>query len=479
MAVDYDLVILGGTAAGRYAAIQAVQWKARVALVEPQVYNSTADLHHQTLIHLGSLSQQMRRSPFQGLQWGSAAERQLRLHWTEARSWAEAIAEVLTAQGSPGHSLELLAAAGVDVVQGQGEFCRLPRWGISVNGRLLRSRAFLLTPATQVRVPAIAGLANVGYLTFDTLWQQSWQTPPDRLFILGSDPRGVELAQVLSRLGTQVTLVTRTSLLPHADRQASHLIQAQLEAEGVRVLPQAIVHQVEPMGNGILLKVNDRSLAAEALLLATPVHLDLMALNLESVGVVWQPHSIVVNAKLQTTHSQIYACGEVLGGYSSQTLGQYEAAIALRNALIWPSARVNYPQVPLAVFTDPELARVGLTEAQAQQAYDEPLVVLTQFAKTLTKAQIQAETTGFCKVIVRRNGEIVGAHWVGTAASEAIGMIALAMQQRIKIGAIAQLPLISSTHAELLQAIAQQWQHRTQQRHGLEAWLRLRRDWSS
>jgi pyruvate/2-oxoglutarate dehydrogenase complex dihydrolipoamide dehydrogenase (E3) component len=482
MAVDYDLVILGGTAIGRYAAAQAVQWNARVALVEPQECDFTAELHHQTLIHVGSLAQQMRRSPFQGLYWEPEPSRTLQLQWQETRSWAQAIAEVLADQGARGHSLELLAAAGVDVVMGQGEFCRRPRWGVSVNGRILRARAFLLAPVVSAKVPAIAGLAEINYLTLNTLWQQSWQTPPDRLIILGSDPRGVELAQVFSRLGTQVTLITRARLLPYEDREAAHLIQAQLESEGIKVLTQAIVHGAEPIDNGVLLKVNDRTLEAEALLLATPGQLDLTALNLGSVGVKWQPHRIEVNRKLQTTHDQIYACGEVLGGYSNPTLGQYEAAIALHNALFWPSASVNYQQVPLALLTHPELARVGLTEAQARQTYGESLFILKQFTKMLTKAQIQGEPTGFCKVIVRRNGEILGAHWVGTAASEAMGMIALAMQQQIKVGAIAQLPFVSSTPAELLQAIAQQWQQQRLtpwQKNGVEAWLRLRRDWSS
>ncbi|NJR65844.1 MAG: FAD-dependent oxidoreductase [Leptolyngbyaceae cyanobacterium CRU_2_3] len=335
MAVDYDLVILGGTAVGRYAAAQAVQQSARVALVEPEGYSSMVEVHHQTLIQIGYLAQQMRRSPFQGLHWGQhwgqvtpelGAERSadLRLQWQDTQGWAAAIAEVLEDQGSKGQSLDLLTASGVDVVIGQGEFCRLPRWGLSVNGRLLRSRAFLLAPPTQARVPAIAGLANMRYLTLDTLWQQSGQTVPERLLILGSDPRGIELAQVFNRFGTQVTLICRSRLLPQEDYEASHLIQAQLESEGVKVITQARVNQAEPVGNQISLKVNDRILEANALLLATLRQLDLAALNLEAVGVKWNPQKITVNRKLQTTHAQIYACGEALGGYADLTLGQYE-----------------------------------------------------------------------------------------------------------------------------------------------------------
>ncbi|NJR65845.1 MAG: NAD(P)/FAD-dependent oxidoreductase [Leptolyngbyaceae cyanobacterium CRU_2_3] len=140
--------------------------------------------------------------------------------------------------------------------------------------------------------------------------------------------------------------------------------------------------------------------------------------------------------------------------------------------------------MPLALLTQPELARIGLTEAQARQSYGEtgkPLIILKQFTKTLAKDQIQGETTGFCKLIVRHNGEILGGHWVGTAASEGIGILALAMQQKIKVSAIAQLPFVTPSHAELLQAIAQQWQQTTKlsQRNLVESWFRLQRDWSS
>ncbi len=473
---DYDLVIVGGSAVGRYAAARAVQTTTqamRVALVEPETFNDLSDLHHATFLHAAHLSHQIRRSSHWGL---PKEQRQLspRFQWQETLAWAQGALESLEDQAT---SLELLAASGVDVIVGQGEFLRRPRWGFSVNGRMLRSRSFLLAPAAVCHIPASAGLESVPFLTLETLWQQSWQTLPDRLMpdhlvIMGSDPRGIELAQAFNRLGTQVTLISSRPLLPSEDREAVNLIQAQLEAEGVDIFTQAIVQKIQSSDCAskiqVCLEWSDRpqshTIQADALLLATPPQVDLTHLNLESVGVEWHPYGIAVNRKLQTSNPDIYACGTALGGHADLALARHEAAVALKNvrspqsflSSFFPQT-VRYERVPFVLKTAPELARVGLTEIQAQRHYGAEVMTLKQFTKTLPKAQIQDETTGFCKLIVRRNGEILGAHWVGTNASEGIGTIALAIEQNIKIQAIAQLSLPGFTDTEVLQAIAQQF----------------------
>ncbi|HEY9629144.1 MAG TPA: NAD(P)/FAD-dependent oxidoreductase [Coleofasciculaceae cyanobacterium] len=481
MAVDYDLVIIGGSAVGRYAAAQAAQC-ARVALVEsaPPAWN---ELYHSTFLHAVHLAEPTQRSPHWGVQ------RQSTFDLEKTLTWAQGVAENLEDQGIEGRSLPLLAAAGVDVVIGQGEFLRRPRWGFSVNGRLLRSRAFLLAPAASCRIPAMPGLETLPYLTLDTVWQDSvWQKPfADRLIIWGNDPRGIELAQAWRQLGAQVTIISPDVLLPQADREMANLVQAHLEAEGVDIFTQAIVQRVDAAQKQIRLiwrdrgesGGGDRTLEADTLLLATPPCIDLTSLNLDAVGVKWHPRGIVVNRKLQTTHPRIYACGTALGGSAEFALARHEATLAVRNALFWPQSAVRYGQVPFALMTAPELAQVGLTEAQARQAYGAEVRVLKQFTKTLPKAQIQGDPTGCCKLIVHRKGDILGGHWVGRAASEAIGIIALAMQQNIKIQAIAQLSMATPTHAELLQAIAQQWRLAPWKATGIETWLSLRRDWSS
>jgi pyruvate/2-oxoglutarate dehydrogenase complex dihydrolipoamide dehydrogenase (E3) component len=493
MAVDYDWVIVGGSATARYAAAQAAQRQARVAIVEPdpEANYLLPLLHRQTLLHAAQMSQRLRRLRL----WGWQTDRGLP-QWQAMTDWAEIAAEPLIEQGQAGGSLEQLAIAGVDVVVGQGEFCRRPDLGFAVNGRILRSRAFLLAPAVTAAIPPIAGLATIPYCTLETLWQKSGQ--PDRLIIVGNDPRGLELAQALNRLGTQVTLISGTTLLPQEDQEAAQLLLAQLEVEGVNILTQAVlteatIHPItpdpathpdsSPVTSAITfqLQIGDRTLEADTLLLATASEINLMALNLGAVGVKWHPRGIQVNSRLQTTHPKIYACGASLGGNANEALAQHEAAIALQNALFLPTARVKDTQVPMVLRTTPQFARVGLTAGRAQQAYGRNVVILKQPMQMLISAQVQGETTGFCKLIVHRNGKILGAHWVGMGASEAIYPIALAIQQQIKIEALARLPVASPTVTEILQAIAQQWQqHRYQaQAEWREGWFRWCRAWSS
>lgn len=470
MPVDYDLVILGGSTIARYAAARAAQTYARVALVEPAPAPALPS-YHQTLIQTAAIAQQMRQASFWGL--GDAA---VNFDWQETIALATGVSERLQAQGVAGQSLELLAAAGVDVVVGQGEFCSQPL-GFSVEGRLLRSRRYLLAPAAQPLIPVIEGLTGINYLTLETFWQQS--ELPDRLIVLGGNPQGVELAQALNRLGIQVTWVSGDRLLPQEDPEAVALLQLQLQSEGLQLLPHSQVQQIKRAGDSLEVITERQRLSTDAVLLATTPQLDLTLLNLTAIGVKWQPQGITVDRQLRTSNPQVYACGEALGGYPLFSLARYEAEVALHNALFLPTAKVDYRRTPIALFTQPECARIGLTEAAAKQQLRETPVVLRQFSKTLAKAQLQNETTGFCKLIVRQNGEILGAQWVGTGASEGISTIAFAMQQRIGVKAIAQLPILSPTAAELLQETAQQWQQQrlTQRRGWLETWFSLRRDW--
>ncbi len=474
MAVDYDLVILGGSAIARYAAARAAQFQARVALVEPDPSSNpqAASTDRHTLIQAATIAQQMRQASLWGISGGGSPT----LDWQAAIAWAKGVAENVQEQGVEGQSLDLLAARGVDVVLGQGEF-RARSLGFSVGGRVLRSRRYLLAPATQPLVSAIEGLAAIEPLTLETVWRQP--VLPQRLIILGGNPQGIELAQALNRLGVQVIWLSRDRFLPYEDPEAALLLQIQLQTEGVQLFPQTSVQQVKRSGDAIEVMTENQHFSADALLLATAPQLDLTALNLKAIGVDWRPSGIPVNRHFQTSDRRVYACGEALGGYPLFSIARYEAEIALRNALFLPTAKVDYRHTPIALFTRPEFARIGLTEAAAQSYYSEDLIVLRLFDKTLVKAQIQNETTGFCKLIVRQNGEILGAQWVGVGASEAIGAIALAMRHRLGVEAIAQLPTLAPTAAELLQQTAQQWQQRrlVDRRDWLETWFSLRRDW--
>ncbi|MBD1867572.1 NAD(P)/FAD-dependent oxidoreductase [Cyanobacteria bacterium FACHB-471] len=475
MPPDYNLVIIGGTAAARYAALTASRLKARVALVEPEFLGNQI-LRHQTLVHVGRVAQQMRQVEQWGLPGGNF---DAPVQWSASLQWAQWVTEV---QDEGERSLPILAASGVDVIVGTGEFIRRPHLAFGVNGRSLRSRTYLIATASCPVIPNIDGLDTAQPCTPETFWL----TPPPspaHIVILGGTPSGLELAQTLVRFGYQVTLIVKT-LLPHEDAEVAHLMQAHLESEGVQILSQTQVTQVKQLDDKKWVQAGDRALEADEIIVATQQP-QLDSLNLEAAGVKFTAKGIPVNNRLQTSNSRIYACGEALGGYPFPHLGQYEAAIALKNALFFSSTKTDYRTIPWAIFTNPELARVGLTEAQVIQQFgkdqfDKNVIVLRQTFKMLAKAQICGATTGFCKLIVHRNGKILGAHLIGANVSEIVGVIALAIRQNLHVKALATLPTISPTWSEIVQRTAMEWEKKWGDRHPfqqnlLESWFNFRR----
>jgi pyruvate/2-oxoglutarate dehydrogenase complex dihydrolipoamide dehydrogenase (E3) component len=491
MAVDYDLVILGGSAIARYAALKAARLKARVALIEPEtnpIYPlsgaTQTTLQTATWHHIGQLTQTLAN-----YHWTTGNDRPHSEPLTSA-TWqlSQTLGHQVCQDYAETRSLPILAAQGVDVRIGQAQFCRDPKLAVIVKDpgtkpveRSLQARTYLIATSSQSAIPDIPGLSAVPYFTPEMLWQTNWQSPPAKLVILGGEPIAVEIAQTLAQLGSQVILIVeQAQLLPTEDADAAFLIQAQLEATGIQVLTQTSVTQVRQIDRRIWIQAGNQAIETDAFLLAVGRSPQFADLNLAAAGIQAQPHRLLVNAKLQTSNHRIYACGEVLGGYPFTSIAQHEADIALHNALFLPNRRVNYAIVPWAVLTTPQLARVGLTEAQAKQRYGNEVIVLREPLKRSAKAQLQDETTGFCKLITKQNGEILGAHIVGAQASEWIGAIALAMQQRIRIDAIARYPTVFPSFAEVLYHAANTWQQqRLQQRSwlqtGLETWFSLRR----
>jgi pyruvate/2-oxoglutarate dehydrogenase complex dihydrolipoamide dehydrogenase (E3) component len=440
---DYDLVIVGGSAVGRYAAAIAAQSprRARVALIEPTPPSLVA-LHLQTLSYAAQVAHQIRQADL----WGFAQPAPA-VQWQELAEWTARVWETLAEE----QSLERLAAAGIDIVIGQGEFCAR---GFSVQGRVLRSRTYLLVPASQPAIPPIPGLADINYLIVESLIKLP--TRPDRLIILSREPAGIELAQSLSRLGTQVTLITENeSLLPQADPAAMNLLQTELEIEGVTILSQTQVMQVGQQGEQKRIRIGEKILEADEILVVMGRSSDLVSLKLEPISVRWNDSGIPVNRYLQTSNTSVYASGETLGGYAIPHLAEYEAAIAVHNALNASKRQTKYQLIPWAVQTQPEYAQVGLTEAQARKLYPD-VQILRQPWRILEKAAIQSQTTGFCQIIVRRSGVILGAQMVGMGGSEAIAVIALAMRSNLKVGAIAQIPVTPTFHP-IIRQTAQQW----------------------
>jgi len=444
VSVDYDLIVWGGSPAGTYAAVMAAQRKARVALIVPPETSPSYGFEDGLTLPLPLRQGQNRLDPMRDAE-------DLSYQWL--CEWVQTGVETLALMDSP-PALEQL---GIDLVQEWAEFQeKQGQIAIALSNRRLLSSAYLLAPETQPRIE-IEGLASTGYLTPKQL--VSLKSPPSSLAIIGSEPRGIEWAQFFQELGSQVTLITENPcILPQEEPEASNLIQAQLKALGVEILLETQVTQARPIEGQTWLQVGNRAIAVDNVLLVTLPALPFPAPTLEFLGVEWGDRGLRVNNKLQTTNPKIYACGDSLGGYLSLHLSLYEAKIAIKNALLLPFFTIDYQQLPYTVYSQPTLARVGLTEASAMRRYGDKVQVIQEDLKTNPAAVLSGEITGFIKVIVQPDGTILGATVLGTRAEELIQPLSLAIRHRLKLQALQDSPGVFGSVSQLLTRVGDRWQ---------------------
>ncbi|MEA5551476.1 NAD(P)/FAD-dependent oxidoreductase [Anabaena cylindrica UHCC 0172] len=505
MKIDYDVVIIGGSIAGYQAAVTATQLQAKVALIQPQINYELN--YHYALSELGKMVQHSIDAENLGilpLQVNTAAEIYLnganntallseKLHrgmpqasyikaWKEAILYADAIAANLTQI----NSLTNLAAQGVDIILGNGQFQSSPQLNFAVNERILYARTYLLACGSHPKIPNIEGLQTTGYLTLANIWQSLEKPNPSKNWvILGGLPQSIEIAQTLKHLGCSITLiVNHPHIFSVLDPEIAQLLIAKLESDGVRVLIETVVTQVRQIEDKKWIQAGDKAIETDEILVATGQQPNLESLNLAAARVKWNQRRLVVNQKLQTTNPRIFACGDVIGGYDIANLANYEANIAIKNALFFPKISINYRCIPWIISSQPMVAQIGLTQLQAQRQYGRnQVLVFKQYFKTLIAAQIRGEITGICKLIVRENGEILGASILGEEAGELINLIALAMSQNIKIKHLANLAPFYPSFSEILVETAKEWgKQRLNKNHALQEFLQsffhFRRDWN-
>lgn len=468
MTVDYDLVIIGETLEAREAAAIATQEGARVALVlAPDRLQASLqqDLLAQVLTHWGHRSQ----PTWPDSEFGAGSP-------TRTPDWdwpmLRRANEMAAAMAHPHLAPEALARQGVDVVPAAGYFSPKPRLAFTTENRILTARAYLLACGSHSPIPAIPGLAEVPYLTLETLL--SLESQPPTLVILGRSAAAIALAQTFATLGTQVTLITRSEcLLPAEDADVSQFIETLLVAAGVNLQLKAQVARVQAQADKIAIHLANGELTlGHHCLIATRPQPALADLNLERVGVEPSWVEPWVNDRLQTRNPRIYAAGSVLGDNRHGAIARHEVQIAVHNALYLPTRSVHPTTLPYSLGTTPELGRVGLSETQAQQRYGAAIQVFTSAVSTSVKAHLLEAPLGFCKVIALPNGRLVGACLIGPQASDLVQALALLMAQNSRLQTLATFPAIPHTLTELLTQTAQPWQQRRWQ-HG-----RWRRDWS-
>jgi pyruvate/2-oxoglutarate dehydrogenase complex dihydrolipoamide dehydrogenase (E3) component len=345
---------------------------------------------------------------------------------------------------------ERFRGMGVDVVFGRAEFAEHGR--VSVDGRVLASDRIVVATGAVPTVPPIPGLAEAGYLTHLTAFDET--ELPRRIVMLGGGPIGLEFAQVYSRLGAEVTVVEMLpQLLPREEPEAADVVAGALRSEGVTVHLGTTAESVEgsPAGEKLVRvrAASGETLAIHAgqIFVATGRRANADGLGLERIGVEVERGAVRVDETLRSSSPGLWAAGDVAGGPQFTHVAEYHAKLVLRNAIFPFSAKTDYSAVPAVTYTDPEVARVGLTEREARERVASVGVYRYDFAD-LDRAIVDGNDKGFVKVITRRNGKILGATVVASGAGDLLMPLVLAAKQGIKLPKLAQLVYSYPTMAE-------------------------------
>jgi len=446
----YNLVVIGGGTAGLVAAAGAAGLGAKVALIERHLLGgdclNTGCVPSKALIRAARAAAEARDSARFGVQ--TAGE--VMVDFPAVMAWMRR----LRADLSPHDSAARFRELGVDVFLGNAGFAGPD--SVEVGGQRLRFAKAAIATGARAAAPPIAGLARVPYLTHETLFTLT--ELPRRLAIVGAGPIGCEMAQAFARFGSEVTLIESTAgILPREDREASAILRAALERDGVRILCDGKDLAVAPASEGIGWTLasggREHRGLADRLLIAAGRAPNVEGLGLELAGVAFDRKGVIVNDHLQTANPRIYACGDVCSRFQFTHAADFLARIVIQNALFHGRRRASALTIPWATYTSPEVAHVGLTAAAAGAAG----LAVDTFTLSLAKvdrAILDGEEEGFVRVHVRRGTDrIVGATIVAAHAGDLIGELSLAMTHRIGLGRIGAAIHPYPTQAEAIRKV--------------------------
>lgn len=427
-----DLVVLGGGTAGIVGATTAASLGAHVVLVERSQPGGdclwTGCVPSKALLSAAHTVAQARGATKYGLRLrgdGDDGE-------TAAVNFAAVMSHVRTAIATiaPVDSVESLEAAGVRVLTGTGRFTGPDR--LSVAGTTLSFRRALIATGADPALPPVPGLAASQPLTSDSVW--SLTELPERLVVLGGGSIGTELGQAFARLGSRVTLVeTGRQLLPLEDPAAAELLATALRADGVDLQVGQPVVRVEV--DTVVLADGTR-IGYDRVLVAVGRTPRTAELGLESAGVqTTTPGMVVVDRGLQTTNPRIWAAGDLTGHPQFTHLAGMHASLAVTNAVLGLHRSTARVLVPRVTFTQPEIAAVGVSSVQAGQQRGLRVVHLPHHH--VDRAVAEDDATGYTDLVLDRRGRLVGATIAGPRAGESIGEATLAIQQGLRVSAVA------------------------------------------
>jgi mercuric reductase len=447
-AQSFDLIAIGAGSAARDAAAKASrEFDARVALVEhwlwggscPNVacrptkaYVVAAELMHDVRHHAAE----------RGIVLSEPA-----LDLARTRAWKNSL---LRDQDS---WKKLLADRGYDVVPGTATF--VDPQTVRVGDLELTGERMLIATGSRTAVPSIPGIEDVSWI--DHVSALELEEVPSSLLVVGGGPVGLELGQIFARFGSRVTIVNRApQIAEHSDTDAANELQAALEDEGIEIVLNVEVESLSPSGKRVDAQVAGRTINVSHLLLASGRTPNTDKLALDRIGVETTRGLVAVDGHQRTSVEGIWAAGDVAVGPMLTPIAQYQARIAVDDMFGNASRTADYSALPTAIFTDPELADIGLSESEARdEGHD--VDVVKHPLPSLTRAQYLGAKRGIFKIVFDRSDRrVLGVHVVSRSASDIVGALAPALKLGVTVDDLALMHHVYPSHSEGLKAAAEQ-----------------------
>ena len=447
MKKDYDLLIIGGGSAGLTAARFAKQLDLSVALVEKGRVGGdctwTGCVPSKTLLRAAKSAQTIRDAARFGI-----TTSQPTIDFKSVMGRVRSVVQEIFEAESP----DTLRSEGIDVIQGEARFIN-PKT-VSVDGREINARRYLVCTGASPAIPPIDGLSDVDFLTYETIWDL--EELPARLAVVGGGPIGCELAQAFCRLGSSVTLVEGAERIMLQDEpEVAEMIAQRLKEDGVDLRTNAPLQRVENTASGVRLFLGeDVQVEADKVLIAVGRRPQVDGIGLLEAKVEHGRGGIQVNKHLRTTQANIYAAGDCTGGYQFTHYAGYQGFMAVRNAFLPFNKKSVLEGVPWATFTDPEVAHVGLTEAQARDRHGDKVQAATWPLDQTDRWVTEGDSPGFLKVVHLPNGKLLGVTIVAARAGEMIQEWTLALDQGLKLSHMAESIHIYPTYSLASQQLA-------------------------
>ena len=453
---DANVVVVGGGSAGLVTSLIVAGAKARVVLVEKHRMGGdclyTGCVPSKSIIRSGRIMEYIRRAEDYGIVDAAG-----KVDFAAVMRRVQTVIETIEPHDSP----ERFTSLGVECVSGAARL--LSPYEVEVEGKRITTESIVIASGARPFIPLVPGLDGIDYLTSDNVWSLT-ELPP-RLLVVGGGPIGCELAQAFSRLGSKVTQVDMAErIMPREDADVSAAVSARFEAQGIELLTSHRLQKFETVDGEHFMQAEHQGetvrVAFDRVLLAIGRKANTEGFGLEEIGVALTPQgSVEVNEYLQTSLPNVFACGDVAGPYQFTHMASYQAWFAALNAIaggIWRS-RVNYSVVPWATFTDPEVARVGLSEDEAKQrgiAYELTRYEMNHHDRSLA----DGEAHGFVKILtVPGKDKILGVTIVGYHAGEQIAEFVFAMTHNMGLKSISAVTHIYPTLGEANKFAANAW----------------------